>query len=528
MPISENHDGLSLQSCLLALFSGFLLTAAFPPGYLSFAAWIALVPLLKALENHSGFSAFKLGIIAGLAHFLSLIYWIIVVLEHYGNLSLLASVTALVLLSFYLALFIGLFTCFASFLKDSRFFVLFTACFWVGLEYAKAHFITGFPWCLLGYSQFAHLYIIQIADLFGVYGLSFLIVVINGVLYRFLFSSRKPAGRVLKWEISLAAILLLGTFSYGHYRLTQISLESKDVKEINAAVIQGNIDQSLKWNPEFQGRTVLTYERLTQSTFSFKPQWIVWPETSLPFFFQNNRDFVPLIFSLVKKSGATLIFGSPAFRRTGEHVEFFNRAYMMAPDTMDLSHYDKIHLVPFGEYVPLKRFLPFLHRLVQSAGDFTSGTSLSPLESDDVFVGILICYEAIFPELARKQTANGATLLVNLTNDAWYGMTSAPFQHLSMAVLRCVENRRPMLRAANTGISAIIGSDGRIQKASDLFEEAVLMQTVSLPSPQQKSLYTRIGDIFAAGLLVITFVKMLQVFFRKRRTRKNGQASSAA
>ena len=527
MPIPENRNGLNLRSCLLAVFSGFLLTAAFPPGHLSFTAWIALIPLLKGIENRSGFSAFNLGVMAGLAHFLSLIYWIIVVLEHYGNLGFITSLTALVLLSFYLSLFTGLFSCFTSFLKDSRFFVLFMACFWVGLEYAKAHFLTGFPWCLLGYSQFKHLYIIQIADLFGVYGLSFLIVVVNGVLYRALFSSPRPTGRVLRWEIPLAAILMMGTLFYGHYRLSNISLETDETKKINAAVIQGNIDQSLKWNPQFQAQTVLTYERLTQSTFSFEPQIIVWPETSLPFFFQNNRDFVPLIFSLSKKSGATLIFGSPAFKRTKGHVEFFNRAYMIEPRALDVSHYDKIHLVPFGEYVPLKKFLPFIHRLVQSAGDFTSGASALPLKTDGISVGVLICFEGIFPELARDLTANGATLLVNLTNDAWYGMTSAPFQHLSMAVFRCVENRRPMLRAANTGISAFIGPDGRIQETSDLFSEAVLMQTISIPAPK-KSLYTRIGDIFAAGLLVITFLKIFWIFFQRRRARKNGHTSLSA
>ena len=198
MPIPEKRKGLTLRSCLLAVLSGLLLTAAFPPGYLSLTAWVALIPLFKSLENRSGFSAFKLGIIAGLAHFLTLIYWIIVVLDHYGNLGFFISLIALVLLSLYLSLFTGLFSCLTSLLKDSRFFVLFAACFWVALEYAKAHFLTGFPWCLLGYSQFEHLPIIQIADLFGVYGLSFLIVVVNAVLYSAMFRSPRPARKSLE------------------------------------------------------------------------------------------------------------------------------------------------------------------------------------------------------------------------------------------------------------------------------------------------------------------------------------------
>ncbi len=520
----EKRNGLNLRSCLLAVFSGFLLTAAFPPGYFSFMAWVALIPLLKAIENRSGFSAFKLGVIAGLTHFLSLIYWIIVVLEHYGQLGFIISLIALVLLSFYLSLFIGLFSCLTAFLKDSRLFVLLMACFWVGLEYAKGHFLTGFPWCLLGYSQFEHPYIIQIADLFGVYGVSFLVAIVNGVLYRTVFRTARPAGRVLQWEIIFAAILLVGTLAYGSYRLSNISIENDNTKKINAAIIQGNIDQSLKWNPQFQKQTVLTYESLTRSTFSFEPQLIVWPETSLPFFFQNNRDFTPLILSMTKESDATLIFGSPAFKRTKAHVEFFNRAYMIEARAQHVSHHDKIHLVPFGEYVPLKQFLPFIHRLVESAGDFTPGTSTTPLKSDGFSVGILICFEAIFPELARDLAANGANILVNLTNDAWYGMTSAPFQHLSMAVFRCVENRRPMLRAANTGISAFIGIDGRIQETSDLFKEAVLMGAVSIPS-SRKSLYTRIGDIFAVGLLFITFLKAFWFFLQYSKKRGTGEKS---
>ena len=184
-----------------------------------------------------------------------------------------------------------------------------------------------------------------------------------------------------------------------------------------------------------------------------------------------------------------------------------------------MRHYDKIHLVPFGEYVPLKKFLPFIHRLVQSAGDFTPGVSTLPLKSDGVSVGVLICFEGIFPELARELTANGANLLVNLTNDAWYGMTSAPFQHLSMAVFRCVENRRPMLRAANTGISAIIGTDGKILGSTGLFKEAVLMRSLPIP-PSKKTLYTRIGDIFAAGLLLITFLWIIRIFFQEEEREK--------
>jgi len=501
---------------LLAILSGTLLTLSFPPGSFSFVAWFALIPLLKGIQTASPSRAFTLGVAFGLAHYLTLLYWIIVVLQHYGNLPFLVALFALILLCLYLSLYLGLFSILASRFSDSRFFPVLMACYWVSLEYLRAHLMTGFPWCLLGYTQYEHLHLIQLADLFGVYGISFLIALVNGVLFSIIARPLRENARMLKWELSILVILLAGAWIYGHHHLSNFGAAEQAGRPVRAAVIQANIDQSVKWDPAYQEETIRGYYRLTRSAYAFHPELIVWPETSLPFFFQDNPKFSPGIFSLAKESGAVLVFGSPAYKRDRGVVHFYNRAYMIAPDTRRVQYYDKNHLVPFGEYVPLKEYLPFIRRLVEAAGDFAQGEKLKPLKTQDMSLGILICFEAIFPELARALAKEGADVLVNITNDAWFGMTSAPYQHLCMAVFRAVENRRPMIRAANTGFSAFIKPTGAIQAKSDLFEKQVLKESITIGSFPLTA-YSRFGDLFAITLLFISFAYFLCSLWRGRR-----------
>ncbi len=502
---------------LLAILSGIMLTASFPPGKLHWMVWFALVPLLKSIEKGSPFQAFRLGIIAGLAHYLTLVYWIVVVLEHYGGLNFLISSGVLLLLCFYLSLYTALFSYLFSYMKTHRFAAFVMASIWVGQEYIRAKILTGFPWCLLGYTQFKHLNLIQVADLVGVYGLSFLIVVSNVLIYSLLFNGTSNKRAFLKWELPAILLMVLLTLTYGHYRLAGDKTQGRTHQSIRVAIIQGNIDQSIKWNPAFQEKTIDIYRRLTREASGFRPQLVVWPETSVPFFFQDNIKFSPRVFEITKESGADLIFGSPAYGRDGTGTRFYNRAYLLSPDGELSGYYDKVHLVPFGEYVPLKRFLPFVRRLVTAAGDFASGEKLEPLKLPHLSAGILICFEVIFPKLARIQTREGAKILVNMTNDAWFGMTSAPYQHLGMAVFRAVENRRPLIRAANTGFSAFIGPQGKIISQSRLFREEVLRREVKL-GDSSLTFYTRYGDVFAVSLLIIALMKILHMLWYTRRS----------
>ena len=503
--ISEKRVPLSTHRVLLAILSGIMLTASFPPGKLDWMAWFALVPLFKGLENEAPSRAFRLGFMAGTVHYLTLIYWIVVAVGHYGNLNAFFSAATLFLLCLYLAVYIGLFSCLNIHLERSRFFLVFVPCFWVGLEYVRAHLLTGFPWCLLGYTQFKNLHIIQIADLCGVYGLSFLIVLVNGVIYRFFSRLYKRSVGALKWEVLITALILGGIFAYGHYCLIN-ELPGKDASSsINSVIIQGNINQSVKWDPDYQANTMLTYQRLTREAYNFKPVLIVWPETSVPFFFQDNMEHSPTVYSLAKESGAILIFGSPAYKRVGGSTRYYNRAYLIASNNQQSQFYDKVHLLPFGEYVPLKRLLFFINRLVPAAGDFEAGDEIVPLHQDKLSAGILICYEAIFPGLARAHARKGANILINITNDAWFGMTSAPYQHLCMAAFRAVENRMPMIRAANTGLSAFIGSHGEIIARSNLFTKEVINASVNIARPPL-TFYARFGDLFAFTALIVSLI----------------------
>ena len=510
------------KKILYAILSGLMLTVAFPPGKLEWIVWIALVPLLKSLDNQSPSQAFRLGCIAGLSHYLTLIYWIVEVLKHYGGLHVFVSVLVLLLFCLYLSLYLGLFSFLTVYMKRSPFAIFMIASLWVGLEYIRAKALTGFPWCLLGHTQFRHLDLIQISDLTGVYGLSFLIVLSNAMIYFIIFSRDSHERRHLKWEIPMVLLTAFFILAYGHHRLKRDETGGKGQESIKIAIIQGNIDQSIKWDPAFQEKTVTIYRRLTQRTHSFKPRLVVWPETSMPFFFQDDRNLSPKIIKISKESGADLIFGSPAYRREDGRTKLVNRAYLLSPNGEIYGYYDKVHLVPFGEYVPLKRFLPFIHRLVQAAGDFVSGKKIEPLNLPYLSAGILICYEVIFPELARAHVKKGAEILINLTNDAWFGMTSAPYQHLCMSVFRAVENRKPLIRVANTGFSAFISPQGEMIIHGDLFREEVLELEVR-GGDSTPGFYTRYGDVFASSLLGISLITVFYILcYNGIRNRKEG------
>jgi len=248
---------ISTRKILYSILSGVMLTASFPPAKLDWVAWFALVPLLKSIDNESPSNAFRLGFIAGLAHYLTLIYWIIVVLKSYGGLNLVVSSMVLLLLCLYLSLYPGLFSFLFTHLKSSRFRILMTAGIWVSLEYIRAKLLTGFPWCLLGYSQFEHLNLIQIADITGVYGLSFLIITSNILIYLLIFDHHLKFGRKFqRWEILVILIMAFLTLTYGHRRLSNYMAKNNDQSPINTAIIQGNIGQSIKGHSSCQGKTV--------------------------------------------------------------------------------------------------------------------------------------------------------------------------------------------------------------------------------------------------------------------------------
>jgi apolipoprotein N-acyltransferase len=507
---------ISRKYYFIAVCSGLLLTACFPRIGLAFVAWGALIPLLYLAGQNNPPACFTLGWLAGLFHSLSLLYWITYVVNRYGNLPFAVSLTICFLLVAYLAIFIGLFCAGLSWLRNRGLPWLLSAPFlWVTLELGKSRLLTGFPWENLGYSQYSWLPIIQMADLTGVFGISFVLVLANVLLFILIFSGnyqRKSLTRLypLLLLISLVSLVL----GYGSWRLD--SLEAHPGPSFKVALVQGNIAQDTKWDPAFQQTTLEKYGRLTREVAKHRPQLLIWPETATPFYFLADRKNTETLFRLVREVQIPLLFGSPAYSRKGERLRFYNRAYLLDGYGTLIGYYDKIHLVPFGEYVPWKRVLFFVDKLVQAAGDFASGEQAVVLELPPAKAGVLICYEAIFPKLSRDLVNAGANFLVNLTNDAWFGRSSAPYQHLSMAVLRSVENRVPMARCANTGISGFIDSRGHILQVTSLFEDAAMLGTIHLG--EGKTLYTRYGDWLAwICLFVIVLVFGYSIIGRSKK-----------
>ena len=485
-----------------AVLSGLLLSGSFPRFGTPALAWVALVPLLFVIRDLPVGERFRLGMVTGLVHYLTLIYWLTITMQTYGGLPWYASIGFLFLLSSYLALYIGTFAALLIPLAPTPFrcFVM-TPSLWVALEFVRAKALTGFPWELLGYSQYKALQIIQISDIFGVYGVSFLVATGNaGLLLGWLFLKKqnwrqhivtgKTAGSVF-----LVGILLLSiTFFYGEWRLATVRRDMAKAPKIRAAVIQGNIAQDVKWNPAFQNASVETYLHLSENAALETPELIVWPETATPFYLFRNAGLTQRIQEGIKAADASFIIGSPSAEEDKNGMHYYNSAYLISPEGTLLGKYDKAHLVPFGEYVPCQKWLPFVSRIVTAIGDFSAGQSGAVISSPAGRLGVQICYEMIFPSLSRLAAKNQADLLVNITNDAWFGRSSAPYQHFSMAVLRAVENRRSVVRAANTGISGFVDPVGTVVTRTPLFEEAAL--TRSIPVMTAETVYTRWGDWF--------------------------------
>ncbi|MFO7753691.1 MAG: apolipoprotein N-acyltransferase [Desulfobacteraceae bacterium] len=486
-----------------AVLSGFLLTAAFPGINFYPAAFFALVPLLVSAGSAVRKERLILGLIAGFCHFSTLLYWIVPTLEVYGGLHLVLSGSILTLLCIYLSLYFGLFTLLlGGFTFKSMVMPLKAAFLWTALEYARSFLFTGFPWGSTGYTQYKNLGFIQIADITGVAGVTFAVVLLNGFLalaFLGIIRSDPPfRNRVKSIFIPFAytLIILLLILQYGRLRMNTVDSAVQNSEKTSISVIQGNIRQNLKWDKSYMEKSLETYTRLSEKAAMDNPDLIVWPETALPFYYDNNAALSAKLDLCIRNADSPFLIGGPAFRPLSDGKEFFNRAYMFNRFAIVQGFYDKNHLVPFGEYVPLGKYLKFVDKITAQSGDFSPGKNeFTPLPFSESSTGVLICFEIIFPSISGRFVENGADLLVTITNDAWFGRTSAPLQHFSMSVFRAVENRRSVARAANTGISGFVSPSGRIIRASGLFQEDHL--TEKLPLPDLKTFYTSRGDLFA-------------------------------
>ncbi len=503
-----------MRKFLFACFSGLLLILIFPKFDVEILAWVSLVPLLFAIQRENLLTSFYLGFTTGFVSFLGILYWVIVAVNTYGGIHFVLSALILLLLVVYLSLYVGVFAFLLNYIRRRIEWdmVVVAPFLWVFLEYVRSFFLTGFPWAIIGYSQYLNLPFIQAADITGVYGISFLILLVNSAVYDLISiigrGERSPPIRVGV----IVLVVLSAAFGYGVARIKKVESITSYVRRTKIGLAQGNIDQSVKWNAAYQEKTLQIYQTLSHTLAREQPSLIIWPETATPFFFQSEKRYQPLILKIAEETGAHLLFGSPSHDWVKGKVKYYNSAYLLSPQGKVVGKYDKIHLVPFGEYVPLSGLLFFLESL-SGVGNLSPGKTVQNLHFPQGDFGVLICFEIIFPNLCRKFVKAGAQFLVTITNDAWFGRTSAPYQHLSMATFRAVENRVSIARAANTGISAFIDAKGEIRKKSDIFVRETLVGHIN---PKiEGTFYTRYGDVFALVSSAIAFLLILLAYLKR-------------
>jgi apolipoprotein N-acyltransferase len=479
---------------LAGALSGGLLLLSMPRPDLGYLAYLCLVPALVFLPGAGRSGALLIGSAAGVIACTGKVYWVAETLVNYGGLSFPVGAFTAALLALYLSLYVvGFFSLASRFDPASPLFPWACASVWVTLEWLQAHLLTGFPWMLLGYTQHGMLPILRTAGVWGVYGVGFLVVLANGSIAGLLMGGR-PA-----WRTALApALLLLLALSYGFFRLPV------DVPEhpLRVGIVQGSIPQGEKWQVDSRQGTVEKYAALTRQLIGAGVDFLVLPETAFPFFFRDaqNASYYATLTGLAREMGVPMLVGS--LEQTDGRI--YNRVFLISRAGEVMGHQDKVHLVPFGEYLPLERIFGYMEGLTRESGRFAPGESHRALRlpGRDVPFGVFVCYESIFPEIARACANDGAEFLVNVTNDAWFGTTAAPHQHFAMGVFRAVENGLPLIRAANTGISGAVDASGRVLAATGLFEPASI--AVQITPRRERTFYTRHGDLLVALCAAVT------------------------
>ncbi len=513
-----------------AALSGLLVALSFPlgaplpwgdhPGWWPLG-WVALAPLMiAAASSRTRTTAAIGGLICGVTSHALILAWMIPFLGRWGMLPWPIAWVVFLLLVVYLACFQAVWAfcvrVWCDRLGEAAACAIAPAA-WAGLEWVRAHLFGGFPWSPLGASQHSQPQALQIADLTGVYGVSFALACGSGaiaILFRRRAMSRGSAAVV-------AAVLvgcIGGTWVYGIVRdRDDAGGGADDAPPIEVALIQANVPQPEKWDPDERARIEQVHLDLTRRAAAGGARLIVWSESSVPRSVTADPDYEALLARLAAETGAEILVGSVAYATEAGVRVPYNRAFLVRPGAGVTGRYDKQRLVPFGEYVPMARVLGFLESVVAEASDFRAGPARAPLPSGGATIGPLICYEAIFPSLARRGVRQGADLLVNITNDAWYAGTAMPRQHLALSAVRAVELRRTLLRCANTGISAIVDPRGRTVARTEEDETAILRGRVT-PSTEV-SAYAAVGDVFAAACAILALLAAAHAIARPRDPR---------
>ncbi|MEX0830643.1 MAG: apolipoprotein N-acyltransferase [Nitrospirales bacterium] len=511
----------SLTRLIAVILTGLLHPLCFPNFDLGWLAWVALVPLHWALSGLTTGKAFCYGWLAGTIAFTGTVPWVITAMNQFGQVPLIVSTLLMLLLATYLGLFVGAYAAgYVLLLKQGVPVCLWLGApsLWVSLEYLRTYALSGFPWALLGYSQYQWLPVIQLSDMTGVYGVSFLVVLGNVTMTTILiwiWRNKDEFTGSFPWQPALSFFVIVGAaLVYGHWQINQQHLVNASAKSMSIGLVQPNISQDKKWDAAYIDETLKRYTTLSQQAGQ-NLDLLIWPEAATPFFFEKELGYQKIILAVLRDSQSPLLFGSPTLRFEPDGSPYLlNSAYMLSPEKLLTGRYDKRHLVPFGEYVPLKGLLFFLEKLVVGIGDFKpgQGSMLLTLPNSPnqlhTSIGVPICFEIIFPDLVRRMAMEGANVLVTLTNDAWFGNSAAPYQHFSMAVFRAVENHLAVARAANTGISGFIGPDGQILTETSIFTQQAVTGSIPLRT-SPPTFYTQFGDVFSWGCVILTGIFLI-------------------
>ena len=552
--------GIDIFRWLLPIATGALLALAFPPFNISQLAWVALIPLMislqpvgrAALSPPSGnrpwraeaarptddiSEAFRRGYIAGLVFFGMTTWWVIYTTE--GGAPWPAALAGVVALVAVLALYFGAWASVFAWLTGSfadadapdatggllpaarNITVSVTgAATWVTLEWLRGRLLLGgFPWNFIGVSQWQSLPVIQLAATTGVYGISALIVALNGAFYftgkRFWEQAvqQRPARR-LSWEFYLAMILLCGTMMHGFAEIRRAAAELP-ARSLQLLLAQGNIPQTLKFDPAEKPKILDRYGSLTETNLPL--DLIIWPETATPEPLRYDADSFALVTNLAVHSRAALLTGTFDMTPYSNPPQWFNAAILVRPDATLAGIYRKIHLVPFGEYVPWRKVLPFMKYLTPIPDSFERGSELTVFEVAGARFGTVICFEDTVAPLCRDYAATGIDFLVNLTNDAWFKTSPAAEMHLANALFRAIETRRPLVRCTNNGVSCVVDARGFIRARVPAFTAANALVTLDLPATRTTTYYMQHGDIFVAGCAGLTGLAIGLAAFRRHR-----------
>jgi apolipoprotein N-acyltransferase len=496
---------LYISTWKLSVLSGILIGLSYPPSPLGFLAWFGLIPLIHILLNSSILNSMKWSFITGVIVNVITVYWF--GLNSGAGLipAIISMVAAILYLSIFWILF-GFLCC--SYHKMTGYGISILPFLWVSMEYLRSFGPLSFPWINLALTQTFSLPLIQIADVTGSMGISFWIVVLNMIIYIAIISNSSK-----KQILSIGTLLLLVIFLLGFFRLSFIQNINADNK-INVSIVQPNIDPNLKWEQNFRDKIFNTMDSLHNEAITLDPDFILWPEAALPTYLRINYSKRRSILQKVKKSNIPLLTGTPdRIKREDNEIEYYNAAMFIKPDGSTKMYY-KMHLVPFAESIPFSNYFSFLKKLNFGQANFTAGSEYTLFNVDSVSFANLICYESSIPKIARKFANLGAKFITIETNDSWCGHSSGVYQHFQIAKMRAVENRIPIVRSANTGISGLILPTGKVNKKIHFNKQGILL--ASIPINNISSFYTKYGDWFALICTLISVITLCFGWFQKR------------